>query len=269
MNLFDTHVHFPGEGETPDAAEWVERGHAAGVACFTAVGGSKHLNAGVEAVAARFPAEVLPAIGFDRDQAGMNHALLLEWLSEKLEGTAGKSDVICPVAVGEIGMDLHYQPENAAMQRALFEAQLAFAREHGLPVIVHCRDAEEAVLECLQKHAALADTKRCPVPGVLHCFTGTRPFARKLLDAGYTLSFSGIVTFKNAVSLRETAKWAPLEQIVIETDSPFLAPVPHRGKKNEPALIRYVAETLAEVRGCPVKELAAAVWRNSCRLFSV
>ena len=170
------------------------------------------------------------------------------------------------VAVGEIGLDFHYAPETAEAQVALFRGQLAQARELGLPVIVHSREADAETLSELRAHAA-AWTGAPERIGVLHCFTGGRAFAEALLNLGFHISFSGIVTFRNADVLREVAAAVPAERLLMETDSPYLAPVPMRGQANEPAFLVHVAETLASVRGCPVDEIARVTTANAQRLF--
>ncbi len=267
MKLFDTHVHFPQAGDSPSVADWMRNAQAAGVVRCVAVGGSGRLNAAAEAAAAAYPEQVQLALGFDRDQAAADNAAIVAALSARLG--AADASAVTVAAVGEIGMDLHYKPESSRWQRDLFEAQLALAREYTLPVIVHCREAEQAVLECLQAHARLCSGRISGEPGVLHCFTGSAEFAHKLVDAGYMISFSGIMTFKNAAALRETARTLPLDRLVIETDSPFLAPEPCRGRANEPALVKHVAALLADVRGRPLEELAGQLWSNACRLFGV
>jgi TatD DNase family protein len=170
-------------------------------------------------------------------------------------------------AVGEIGLDAHYGvPEDAPVQRALFERQVTLAAEWGLPVVVHCREAESAVLEVLRSAGSkeLAGQGRL---GVLHCFVGDADFARAVLDLGMMVSFSGILTFRNADALRAVAKTIPRDRLLIETDSPYLAPVPFRGKVNEPAYVEHTLRRLAEVRSESEETLAAATCANARRLF--
>ena len=264
MKLFDTHVHFPSAGSSPSVAEWMHNAQEAGVERCIAVGGSDRLNTAAEAAAVSYPEQVQLAFGFDRDQAVADSSATVDVLAARLAAPSSLSVKVS--AVGEIGMDLHYKPESANQQRALFEGQLALAREHMLPVIVHCREAENDVLACLQNHVRCMSGE-LHEPGVLHCFTGSTEFGKKLVDAGYMISFSGILTFRNASLLRETASKLPIDRLVIETDSPFLAPEPCRGQANEPALVRYVAEVLARIHGCRTSELAEKLWHNACRLF--
>ena len=167
------------------------------------------------------------------------------------------------VAIGECGLDYYYDNSARPAQRERFEAHIEAARATGLPLIVHTRDAEEDTAEILG-----AATKQGGVSGVLHCFTGSLELARKALDFGFYVSMSGIVTFKNARELQETAKQIPLDRLLVETDSPFLAPVPHRGKTCEPAFVADTAAFVAELRGEEPDELAEATTANFFRLFS-
>ena len=165
------------------------------------------------------------------------------------------------VAIGETGLD-HYRIKGGAdWQRERFRTHIRAARSSGKPLIVHMRDAAEDTLRIMRE-------ERAPeVGGVMHCYTGTWDVAQAAMDLGFCISFSGIVTFKNAGALREVARQVPLERMLIETDSPFLAPVPYRGKTNEPGLVKYVAEEIARLRGVPFDVVAAATRSNFFRLF--
>jgi TatD DNase family protein len=164
-------------------------------------------------------------------------------------------------AVGEIGLDYHYDHSPRDVQQRVFRAQVRLARELGLPVVIHTREADEDTLAILREDGGAA------VRGVFHCFTGTPALARAGLDLGLHISLAGIVTFPKAVELRETAKTVPLDRLLTETDSPFLAPVPYRGKRNEPAYVRRVVEVLGELRGIPVDDLAVQTGANFHSLF--
>ena len=165
------------------------------------------------------------------------------------------------VAIGEIGLDYHYDFSPRAAQHAAFHAQMALAREAGLPVILHCREAYADVLDVLE-----ADGVEAP-GGVMHCWAGTEEEAERALGLGCYLGLGGVLTFKNAEALRDIARRAPLDRLLVETDAPYLAPVPHRGKRNEPAFVRLVAEKLAEVRGQTLEAIADATTTNARRLF--
>ncbi|MBN1674824.1 MAG: TatD family hydrolase [Kiritimatiellae bacterium] len=259
MSLTDTHVHFDA-WETQAALEAVlDRASGAGVARMVAVGGSGPANTRAVALARRFPGRLYAAVGYDRDQAASSCPL------DELESLAAAEEV---VAVGEIGLDFHYHPETADAQRALMGDMLALARRRRLPAIVHSRDAETATLALLETHAACWPGKPGRI-GVLHCFTGSAPFARNLLELGLAVSFSGILTFKKAEALRRVAAAIPDERLLIETDSPLLAPEPYRGRPNEPAYVRRVAEVLAEIRGCTPEAIAEMTTRNAQRLFGL
>lgn len=167
------------------------------------------------------------------------------------------------VALGETGLDYFYQKDNIAQQQESFRNHIRIGRELHKPVIVHTRDAREDTLAILREENA----QECG--GVLHCFTEDCATAEKLLDIGFYISFSGIVTFRNAEQLREVARYVPLDRLLVETDSPYLAPVPHRGKENQPAYVRDVAEYMAVLKGVSLERLAEATTANFSRLFNV
>lgn len=167
------------------------------------------------------------------------------------------------VAIGETGLDYYYDKSDRAQQRLSFDLHLRVAHETGLPIIVHTRDAETDTLD--QIGAAMRDA---PVTGVIHCFTASDDFARRAIDLGFYISLSGIVTFKNAKALQDTARWLPVERLLVETDAPFLAPVPHRGKTAEPAHVVDTARFLADLRGEDFEDLCASTTSNFYDLFS-
>jgi TatD DNase family protein len=167
------------------------------------------------------------------------------------------------IAIGECGLDYYYDKSDRKAQRERFQAHIDAARETGLPLIIHTRDAEEDTAEILG-----AATRKGGVKGVLHCFTGTSQLARKALDFGFFISLSGIVTFKNARDLQETARQVPLEALLVETDAPFLAPVPNRGKTCEPAFVADTASFVAGLRGEEPERLAEATTANFFKLFN-
>ena len=165
------------------------------------------------------------------------------------------------VAIGETGLDYYWHKDDPEWQRERFRAHIRAARESGLPLIIHTRDAAADTLAILREEDAGA------VGGVMHCFTESREVAEAAMELGFFISFSGIVTFKNAKALKEVARAVPLERMLIETDAPYLAPVPHRGKLNEPAFVRHVAEEVARLKGVDVEAVAEATSRNFFRLF--
>lgn len=164
-------------------------------------------------------------------------------------------------ALGEIGLDYHYDFAPRESQQQVFRQQIGLARRLLLPVVIHTREAEDDTFRILSEEQA-AD-----VGGVFHCFTGDRAMAQRALDAGFHLSLAGIVTFPRALELKEVARMVPLDRLLVETDSPFLAPVPHRGSRNEPAHTVRVAEVIAELRGITVDTVSEATTANFCRLF--
>ena len=180
--------------------------------------------------------------------------------SEKLAALTEDPKV---VGLGETGLDYYYGHSSRENQRAAFNAHLDAARETGLPVVVHSRDAEADTMELLR-----AAAKKGPLTGLIHCFTGTQALADCAIELGFCVSFSGIVTFKNSEELRGIAKNIPAARLLVETDAPYLAPVPNRGKRNEPAFVTYTAALLAELRGTTPDVIAETTSANFFRLFA-
>jgi len=167
------------------------------------------------------------------------------------------------IAVGETGLDYYYSHSPHDVQRRVFTQFIHMARKTGLPIVVHERDAAKDAAELLRCEGS------AELRGVIHCFTGNYEAARAYLDLGFYLSFTGIITFKNAESLRDVVRKVPLDRMLVETDSPFLTPVPHRGKRNEPAFVRFVAETVAKIKGIHFEEVARATNGNTAALFGI
>ncbi len=179
---------------------------------------------------------------------------------EKLLELGGRDKVI---GIGETGLDYYRGKQHEPVQKESFEIHIEAARRLKLPLIVHSREADSDMADILQTESS----KPGGIKGVLHCFTSTRELAFKALDAGFYISFSGIITFKNAMNLRQIAREIPLDRILIETDAPFLAPQPYRGKRNEPAFVKHTAECLAGIREISLGEIAAATTANFYELF--
>lgn len=167
------------------------------------------------------------------------------------------------VAVGETGLDYHYTPETKALQQSLFEQQIEIAKQVNKPLVIHTRSAREDTMHLLET----GNAEQCG--GVLHCFTEDWAMAKRALDIGFYISISGIITFRNAEELREVAKNVPLDRLLVETDSPYLAPVPYRGKPNQPAYVREVCEYLATLKEISVEEMAQITTQNVQNLFKV
>jgi len=257
FGLIDSHAHIQAAEFTGDLAEVIQRARAAGVEKIIAVGGAGDLisnRAAVELTGA-FPG-IFATVGMHPHDAKDVSEPDFEQLRQ-LTQTPGV------VGVGETGLDFYYNHSRRNIQRGLFCKFIQLARETRLPLVVHDRDAHEEVAALLRSEG------RGGVQGVIHCFTGDFKAAMEFLDLGFYLSFTGIITFKNAGSLREVLRQLPLERILIETDAPYLAPVPHRGKRNEPAFVRLVAEAVATIRGIPLEQVAHATSQNARALFGI
>lgn len=253
--LVDSHCHLDrldlaAHGGSLDAA--LDAARARGVGQFLCIGVSADNAAAVKALAGRYD-DVHCSVGVHPLDLAPGQPPALDWLLQELDHPR-------VVAIGETGLDYHYEPEAAELQQQAFQLHLEAARITGKPVIVHTREARADTLALLRE-AAL------PQAGVLHCFTEDWDMARAALDIGFYISLSGIVTFRNAEALREVARQVPADRLLVETDSPYLAPVPHRGKANLPQYVREVAEFLAELRGMSYDALAEQTTANFYRLF--
>ncbi len=258
----DTHMHIePGD----DVAGLAERAKAAGVTHMVAVGGSESMNQAALEVARSTPELFSATVAFDRHVAESGETGDVSARVERISGMLKSPGV---VGLGETGLDYHFNPETAGGQQELFGAQLELAREKGVPAVVHSREAEADTLRMLRDHRA-SWTHAPDRLGVLHCFTGNADMATELVALGLFISFSGIVTFRNADSLRKAAAVVPDEWLLIETDTPYLAPVPHRGQPNQPAYLPDVARCLAQVRGVTVAHVAEVTSANARRLFGL
>lgn len=255
--LIDSHAHIQAVEFAPDIAEVILRARAAGVEKIIAVGGAGDLSSNRAALelAKTFPG-LFTTVGMHPHDAKD----VSEHEFEQLGELARSPGV---VALGETGLDFYYDHSPRKTQIELFCKFIQMARESKLPLVVHVRDAFEEAADLIE------DEGQREIRGVIHCFTGDFESAREFLNLGLYLSFSGIITFKNAGSLREVVRKVPLDRIMVETDSPYLAPVPHRGKRNEPAFVRFVAETIARVRGIPLEEVARATSKNAQTLFQI
>lgn len=254
MRLIDSHCHLNYEGLVDRQDEVLEAARARGVAGFLNISTRQREWEAIVATASRHP-DVWASIGVHPHEADAHPDL---GASALIDG-ANQPKVI---AVGECGLDYYYDKSDRAAQRDRFQAHIDAARECGLPLVVHTRDAEDDTAEMLG-----AATREGGVRGVLHCFTGSADLARKALDFGFYISLSGIVTFKSAQDLQATAKRIPLDRLLVETDSPFLAPVPNRGKTCEPAFVADTAAFVAGLRDDDPEALADATTANFFRLF--
>jgi TatD DNase family protein len=252
--LIDSHCHLDMDFDA-DRDAVLARARRAGVAAMVTIGASGRFDANRAAVQiAAAHAGVYATVGVHpHEAASVDDASLAE-----LETLAGQAKV---VAIGETGLDYHYEHSPRAAQREAFARFIELARRTTLPVVVHLRDADDDAVDVMQAAGAR------DAGGVIHCFSGDAASARRFLDLGFHLSFSGIVTFKTADALREAARLVPRDRLMVETDAPFLAPIPYRGRRNEPALVVQTAAALAAVRSESLADLAQAATANTRRLF--
>jgi TatD DNase family protein len=257
--FIDSHAHIDGQEFDVDRNEVIERAHAAGVSVILNVGtGDPHSDAFERAVElGRKHESVYTAIGTHPHDA----RLYDDAAEQKIKTLINNEHVI---AWGEIGLDFHYDNSPREVQVEVFKRQLRAARECDLPVIIHTREADSETIEILQSDYAGAQRR-----GVFHCFSGSMELAQRAIEIGFMISFSGIVTFKKAEDLRKIAKQVPLDRLLIETDCPYLTPIPYRGKRNEPSYVVEVARCLAGVNGVEVEEMGRITSENFRRFFGV
>ena len=250
--MVDSHCHLADEAFADDLDAVVARARDAGVTralCILAAGDEKESSAAAR-LRALWP-EVRFSVGVHPHQAGEFAGSVPAALDAVRRAIADEG----ALAVGEIGLDYHYDFAPRDVQQKVFEAQVALAGELGLSVVIHTREATDDTFDLLRR-------ARPQVRGVFHCFTGDVAMARRALDIDFYVSLSGIVTFPRATALREVAAMVPADRLLVETDAPYLAPVPHRGKRNEPAFVGRVAEVVGEVRSASAAEIASLVTRN-------
>ncbi|QEI12464.1 TatD family hydrolase [Cellvibrio japonicus] len=233
--------------------EAVAAAHARGIQQMLCIGISLENIPTVIDIARRYPG-VVASVGVHPCDVKEGTASV-----EQLKTWAAQPKV---VALGETGLDYHYETESKALQHESFAMHLHVGKEVGLPIVVHTREARADTLALIREHGSLEHS------GVLHCFTEDWAMARAALDLNYYISISGIVTFKNAEQIREVVQQMPLDRLLVETDSPYLAPVPYRGKPNEPKYVREVAQFIADLRGMPLEQLAEITTTNFYRLFT-
>jgi TatD DNase family protein len=253
----DSHAHIESEDFDGDRSAMIARALDAGIEIIVAIGNgdvSKDSHTAAFRLAEKYDF-IYTTVGVHPHEA----SLLDDQLYGRLAEFAAHPKVI---AWGEIGLDYHYDNSPRDVQRAAFIKQLQMARERGLPAVIHTREAEEDTLEILRDEWSGAN-----LPGIIHCFTGTRGFAEAAIEMGFLISFSGVVTFKKAEDLRATARSLPLDKILIETDAPFLAPIPYRGRRNEPAYVVETARCIGDLRALSAEEIGRITSANFKRLF--
>ena len=247
VTWIDNHCHIP-PGE--DGDRWVEQARAAGVGEMITVGVTHERSVEAIAVAARHDG-VFATVGVHPHDA-----------TDGIDGIEALLSADKVVGVGEAGLDYHYDHSPRDVQKTVFAEHIALANAHSLPLIIHTRDAWEDTF-------AILDAEGVPERTVFHCFTGGPDEARKGLDRGIVISVSGIVTFKNAKDLQDAVRITPLDRLMVETDSPYLAPVPHRGKKNQPANVTHVGAAVGELHGVATSEVARATTELARSFYSL
>lgn len=253
--LIDSHCHLDFADFAAERDAIVERARAAGVRRMITISTRIDQFASISALAETYP-DVFCTVGDHPDH-----------VNEADEATLGQlielSQHAKCVGIGETGLDYHYDRPARDIAERVFRTHIAAARQTGLPLIVHARDADADVAAILQD-----EMRKGPFKGLLHCFTSSRMLAEVALSLGLSISFSGILTFKKADDLREIARAVPMDRLLVETDAPFLAPTPHRGKRNEPAFVAETAKVLADVKGVSAAAVAAQTSGNALRLFN-
>lgn len=256
--FIDSHAHVDFSSYAAEEVEpLIQRAREAGVHRILHIGSGEGVGSmeGATAVIERFP-DVYAAIGVHPHDAKLVNEAVLARAKQIASHPKVK-------AIGEIGLDFHYNHSDREAQFAALRAFIGLAKELKKPVVIHDRDSHEELLQVLKEE------KAGEVGGVFHCFSGDYEFGKRVIDENFHVSFTGIVTFKKAEQTQEAAKHLPLERMLIETDSPFLTPIPFRGKRNEPAYVRYVAEKIAELKGLSVEEVAERTSANAVKLFSL
>lgn len=253
--LVDSHCHLDYlERQGEDLAEIVARARRAGVARLVTISTKLSEFDAVRSIAERFD-DVFCSVGVHPHEAAEEE----QGDSERLLALAEHPKV---VGIGETGLDYFYENSPRDAQQRSFRAHIDAARQSGLPLIVHARDADEDTIQILQE-----EYQRGAFPGLIHCFTAGPALAQAALSIGFFISLAGVLTFRKAEDLRATVRDIPLERLLVETDAPYLAPVPMRGKRNEPAYVVHTAEKLAEVKGAKIEEVTETTSRNFFKLF--
>jgi TatD DNase family protein len=255
--MIDSHCHLDLNSFDDDRAAVLDRARAAGLTAMICIGSGQDLNAARGSVAlAERETDVYATVGIHPHEVARMTAD--DWTA--LDALAALPRV---VGIGETGLDYHYDHSPREVQQAAYRRFVALARRVGKPLSSHVRDAHADAA------AILREEKAAEVGGVIHCFTGGVEDARRYLDLGHHLSFSGILTFKNADDIRAAAAFAPADRLLVETDAPYLAPIPHRGQRNEPAFVARTLEALARLRAVPLEEADRLTSENTRRLFGV
>ncbi|MDO5417452.1 MAG: TatD family hydrolase [Lachnospiraceae bacterium] len=251
--IFDTHAHYDDEAFDKDRDALLMSLAAAGVGAVVDIGASLESTKRALELAGRYPF-LYAAVGVHPSDSGELTEDDIWWL----ESVSGREKV---VAIGEIGLDYYWEDVEHDVQKQWFVRQLELARKVKLPVVIHSRDAAKDTLDIMK-----AENSR-DIGGVIHCFSYGKEMAREYLDMGFFLGIGGVVTFQNAKKLKEVVEYAPLDRLVLETDCPYLAPVPYRGKRNSSLNLSYVAEAIGALKGISAEQVEEATWENAKRLY--
>lgn len=253
--IIDTHIHLDDKQYDEDITEVIERAYNAGIKYFINPAGNIDSCMKIAALSETYK-EIIPVLGIHPHDAS----------SFNIENEAKLKELIkffTPPAVGEIGLDYHYDFSPRDIQKEVFCKMLAISKECKLPVIIHCREAFDDMFEILEQE------KRFEYVGVFHCFSGNIENAKKCLEMGFYLGITGVITFNKVIELKEIVKYAPIDKLLIETDGPYLSPIPHRGKRNESAYLDYIIDEISKIKGIKRSNVIDKTTQNAIKLFSL
>ncbi len=253
--IFDSHAHYDDKAFDEDRDELLSSFENNGIGYVTDIGADMESSEEAVRLSEKYPF-IYAAVGLHPDAVNENTDGNMKRLRE-----LAISDKV--VAIGEIGLDYHYEPEKKAEQKVCFETQLSLARDVSLPVVIHSREAAKDTLDIMKYHNA------GDLGGVIHCFSYGKEMAREYLNMGFYIGVGGVLTFNNAKKLKEVVEYVPLESIVIETDCPYLAPVPNRGKRNSSLNLPYVVKAISEIKGVPEQEIIDITCENALRMYRI
>lgn len=255
MRIFETHAHYDDEAFAEDRAEALARVQGAGIERIVNMGASLRGCRDTIALTEEYP-YVYGVIGVHPSDCGDLTDADIDWLEEM-----SQQEKI--LGIGEIGLDYYWPEPDHEIQKKWFRAQLELARKVKLPVVIHSRDAAKDTMDIMKElHAE-------EIGGVIHCFSYSKEMAQEYVKMGFYIGVGGVVTFKNGVKLKEVVEAIPMERIVLETDSPYLAPVPNRGKRNDSGNLLYVAQEIARIKGLSIEEACEITWKNACDLYKM
>lgn len=252
--IFESHAHYDDEAFDKDRGEVLSRMKEEGIGEIVNVSASVQGIKDTLRLTEKYPF-IYGTVGIHPDEAGSLNEEIFSWMCEQCN-----RDKV--VAVGEIGLDYYWEKESHEVQKYWFVRQLNMAREKGLPVVIHSREAAQDTMDIMKEKAA-------GIPGVIHCFSYSPEMAKEYVRMGYYIGIGGVVTFKNARKLKETVQQIPLEHILLETDSPYLAPEPYRGKRNCSFYLSYVAQEIARLKGVDAEEVIVVTERNARMLYGL